>query len=149
MIAVDLSENGARVIALVGAREHILKSRIFGRLCTGLRHFRRVSPSRRASYIRFFERRYMKLKEVLALAKVTLSVDSAERILSFYRPAVIIVDDKLFRRLGHGTKIRESAPKPRYMDDLMAIADNLANYLRILQSKNTKKFQQVTQRITK
>lgn len=91
----------------------------------------------------------MKLKEVLALAKVTLSIDNAERILSFYSPAVIIVDDKLFRRLGHGTKIRESAPKPRYMDDLMAIADNLANYFRLVLRNNPRLFQKELKRFEK
>ena len=44
VIAID--ESGS-VIAVVGAEEHILKSRDFSRLCSGLKHFRRVGSDRK------------------------------------------------------------------------------------------------------
>jgi len=130
-------------------REHVLKSRVFGRLCTGLRHFRRVSSSRRASYLRFFSRRYSKLREVIDLARVVQSIDAVESLLHRYRPALIIVDNKLSRYISYEPKVLESEPKPKYMNNLITITDNLANYFRILLKNNPKRFREELRRFEK
>ena len=142
MIAIDLSEDGPRVVAVVGARASILKTRVFGNLCSGLEHYRRVPSWRKKRYLKFFERRYSKLKEFLSIARVALSLDEVNRIASFLDPGLAIVDDKLFNSISVEPKIRESDPKPRYMDNLFTIADNLANYFRILLKNNPKKFRE-------
>ncbi len=125
---------------MVGVREHVLKSRMFGRLCVGLRHFRRVSSNRKAAYLRFFVRRYSKLREVLDLVRIVRSVDEVEGILRRYGPALVIIDDKLSRHVSYEPRVLESAPKPKYMNNLITIADNLANHFRILLKEKPRKF---------
>ena len=56
--------------------------------------------------------------------------------------AIAIIDDKLYNKINTITKIKESNPKPRYMENLITIADNLANYFRILLKDNPRKFRE-------
>lgn len=137
-----MSEDGPRVIALVGARANILKTRVFGNLCSGLKHYRRVPSWRKKRYLKFFERRYSRLKEFLSVARVALSLDEVNRIASSLDLGLAIVDDKLFNSIDVEPRIRESDPKPRYVDNLFTVADNLANYFRILLKNNPKKLRE-------
>ena len=41
MIAIDLSEDGAKAIALVNGRGHVLKSRVFSTPYIGLKRYER------------------------------------------------------------------------------------------------------------
>ncbi|MCD6300492.1 MAG: hypothetical protein J7L82_00285 [Staphylothermus sp.] len=140
IIAVDRSENGGRVIAVVGADEHVLKSRVFGQYCAGLKHFRRVPSRRKSMYIRFFEKRFMKLSRVLEVVRIVKTVSKVNEIIQLYRPVLVIVDDKLSKNINHKHIVLESSPKPLYMDELMTIADNLANYFRLILKNNPKKY---------
>ncbi len=136
---------------MVGAREYIVKSRVFGRACSGLRHFRRVGSDRKTRYLESFRKRYAELKSLLEVAKIFLSVEELRRFVDGISPrvAIAIVDDKLYNAIGVETKIREGSPKPRYMDNLMIIADNLANYFRILLRNNPGKFREELRRFEK
>lgn len=149
MIAIDLSEDGPRVIALVGARESILKTRVVGNLCSGLEHYRRVPSWRKARYLKFFEKRYMRLKVFLDIARIVFFPSEAERILFTARPGLAIVDNKLMNTITYEPKIPESAPKPRYLDNLVTIADNLANYFRILLKNDPRRFRDTLRRFEK
>ena len=136
---------------MVGAREHIVKSRRFGRMCTGLKHFRRVGSDRRFRYLNTFEKKYAKLKELLDVARIFLSV---RELLYFTNrialsTALAIIDDKLYEVVEIEPKIREGSPKPRYMKNLITIANNLANYFRILLKNNPKKFREKLRRFEK
>ena len=144
-----MSEDSPRVIAVVGARASVIKTRVFGNLCSGLEHYRRVSSWRKTRYLRFFERRYSRLKEFLYVARVTLSLNEANRIAKSLNPGLVIIDNKLFNSIDVEPKIRESDPKPRYMDNLFAIADNLANYFRILLKNDPKKLREELRRFEK
>ena len=139
-----MSEDGPRVIALVGAREHVLKSRAFGRVCSGLRHFRRVGSDRKARYLDFFRRRYAKLKSLLEVVRIYLSVEELRRFINEISPlvAIAVVDDKLYNTINVEPKIREGSPKPGYMDNLVVIADNLANYFRLLLKNSPQRFRE-------
>ena len=99
--------------------------------------------------MRFFERRYSRPKEFLSVARVTPSLDEVNRIVSSLDLGLAIVDDKLFNSISIEPKIRESDPKPKYMDNLFTIADNLANYFRILLKNNPKKFREELRRFEK
>lgn len=146
-----MSEDGPRVIALVGAEEHVLKSRAFGRACSGLKHFRRVGSDRKARYLEFFRRRYAKLKNLLEVARIYLSVGELRQFADIVSPrvAIAVVDDKLYNIISVEPKIREGSPKPGYMDNLVVIADNLANYFRILLRNNPKMFREKLKRFEK
>ncbi len=109
VVAIDLSEDGPRVIALVGAREYVVKSRVFGRACSGLRYFRRVGSDRKTRYLESFRKRYAELKSLLEVAKIFLSVEELRRFVDGASPriAIAIVDDMLYNTISVETKIRE------------------------------------------
>jgi len=133
-MAIDISDD---VIVVVGAEEHILKSRDFSRLCGSLKRFRRVGSDRKQQYLKSFMRRYMRyLRDYLSVVRILRSVDDVNELIRKISPAVIVVDDKIYGILNHPVKIRESSPKPKYMDYLLLIADNLANYFRKLLKEN-------------
>ena len=149
MIAIDLSEDGAKVIALVGSRESILKSRTFSTLCIGLEHYRRVPSWRKARYMRFFEKRFLRLREFIDAARVVPSPSEVDRVLQIVRPGLVVVDNKLLRLVTYEPKIPESSPKPKYLENLMTIADNLANYFRLLLKNDPKRFKKELRRFEK
>ncbi len=59
-----------------------------------------------------------------------------------------ITDNKLFN-IDVEPKIRESDPKPRYMENLFTIADNLANYFRMLLKSDPKRLREELRRFEK
>ena len=69
MTAIDLSEDGPRVIALIGGREHVLKSRGFLYATSWVEHFRRVSPRRRG-YLRKFSRYFPRISQYLEHVRI-------------------------------------------------------------------------------
>ena len=134
---------------MVGASASLLKTRAFGNLCSGLEHYREVPSWRKTRYLKFFERRYSRLKSFLSVARVALSIDKVNGIIRSLHPGLTIVDNKLFNSIDVEPKIRESDPKPRYMDNLMIIADNLANYFRIILRNSPKRFREELERFEK
>ena len=149
VIAIDLSEDEPRVIALVGAREHVLKTRVVGNLCSGLEHYRKVPSWRKPRYLKFFEKRYVRLKPFLDIARIVFSPSEAERLLLSIRPSLVVVDNKLLKSIDYEPKIAEDAPKPRYLDKLITIADNLANYFRLILKNDPKQFREELKKFEK
>ena len=76
------------------------------------------------------------LRNYLSVVRILRSVDNVNELIKEISPAVIIVDDKIYGIFNQPVKIRESSPKPKYMDYLLLIADNLANYFRKLLKEN-------------
>ena len=76
-------------------------------------------------------------------------MDAVESLLHHYRPALIVIDNKLGRYISYEPKVLESEPKPKYMDNLITITDNLANYFRILLKNNPKRFREELRRFEK
>ncbi len=148
-----MSEDGPRIIALVGAREHILKSQRFTTIASTLKHFRKVSSSRKKTYLKAFTRRYARLYNYLEIARVlTYSVEAMNKInqlLSKIKPALSIVDDKLYSEVNYPVKLRESKVRKRHLENLVTITDNLANYFRVLLKDNPKKFREELRRFEK
>ena len=140
IVAVDVSVNGAYIIVLVGAREDVLKSRRFTRTCSMLKHFRRIGSDRKKQYMRTFIKRYQnRIKSLVEVVRVFDNVDELLDYLNSLNPALIIVDDKLYDKIVHHNKIREGSGKPKYMEYLVLLADNLANYVRIIKKSNPRK----------
>lgn len=139
ILAIDLSEDGPKVIALVGAKASVIKTRVFGNLCSGLEHYREVPSRMKVRYLRFFERRYLRLKDFLSIARVLLYIDKVNDVVRSLDLGLAVIDDKLFNSVDVEQKIRESDPKPRHIDNLFTIADNLANYFRILLKKEPRR----------
>ena len=52
----------------------------------------------------------------------------------------VIVDDKLYTVIEHPRRIKESKVREKHRRKLIIIADNLANYLRILLKDDPKKY---------
>ncbi len=134
---------------MVGAKASVLKTRTFGNLCSGLEHYRRVPSWRKKRYLKFFERRHLKLKGFLSIARVALSLDEASRAARSLSIGLAIIDNTLFNSIDVEPKIRESDPKPRYMENLFTIGDNLANYFRILLKSDPKRLREELRRFEK
>ncbi len=135
MVAVDAS--GAKVYAVVGVEEHVLKSVIVG-LAGWARHFREIPSRRKTGYLRRFPDRYKRLLPHLAVSRICLTLDCITRILQGLDVEKAVVDDKLLQRLSLGIEaIPESiAVRSRHYRILVTLADNLANYARILLERN-------------
>jgi len=136
VIAIDLSKDGYRVIAIVGAKEHVLKNRDFDRATTWVRHFREIGSDRKKRYLSTLPRRFKKIKQFLELSRICFDVPCAQSYVYRYRPLVILVDDKLFNNIDYPRKVRESKIKEHHRKRLMYLADNLANYFRIVLKDN-------------
>jgi len=65
VVAIDLSEDGRRVVALVGAKEHLLKDSKFLRVSKWLKHFREIGSDRKKAYLTLIPRRFEKVKPLL------------------------------------------------------------------------------------
>ncbi len=70
IVAIDLSEDGPRVIALVCSREHILMPRSLLYATSWLRHYREVPSRLKKSYLRRFNKHYPRITEYTLLARV-------------------------------------------------------------------------------
>lgn len=151
MIAIDLSEDGPRVIALVGAREHVLKSRGFLYATSWVEHFRRVSPRRRRGYLRKFSRYFPRISQYLEHVRIFREVNPLVRFVVMCRPAVILIDDKLAKHVQNidALIVPESHIRLKHHVRLMLVADNLANYFRILLKNDPKRFRDELRRFEK
>lgn len=144
IVAVDVSESPSKrdklrivTYALVGAEEHVLKSVIVG-LANWAKHFRRIPSYEKQNYLRRFPERYRKILPYLSLSKVCLSIHCIFDILDKVRSELefIIVDDRLARelkRLNVDMRLESQVLKvKKHLCVLKTLADNLANYARIL-----------------
>ena len=99
--------------------------------------------------MRFFEKRFLRLREFIDVARVVLNPNEVDGVLQVVRPGLVVVDNKLLRLIAYEPKIPESSPKPRCLENLMTIADNLANYFRILLKNSPKRFKEELRRFEK
>lgn len=117
VVAIDLSEDGSGIIALVGAREHVLKSHEFSTIAATLKHYRTVQSKRKHSYIKAFPRRYLKLYKYIEIARVYIytpnTLREVNRLLQKLEPALVIVDDKLHDQVDYPEKQKRGEGKPR------------------------------------
>ena len=149
MAAVDLSEDGPRVIAVVAAREHVLKSSSFVKQLSRLKHVREVGSDRKARYISLVPRRVEKVLGLLEAVKICRDVACVEDTLRRLNPVVVLVDDKLFNSIGYPRKVRESSVRETHRRKLILLADNLANYFRVLLKNDPRRFREELRRLEK
>ena len=142
VVAIDLSEDGPRVTALVGAREHVVKSRGFLYHAAWVKHFREVPSHRKSSYMRRLPRRFAVLKRYLALVRIALDVEALVRVIASHRPSLVLVDNKLLKyvRIEGAKVVPENRVIYRHHTVLMLLADNLANYFRLLLKNDPRRF---------
>lgn len=149
MIAIDLSEDGPRIVALVGAREHVLKDGRFLRVSKWLKHFREIGSDRKKVYSTLLPRRFEKVKPLLDVVKIRFNVSEVQVLLEGLKPLLVIVDDKLYNEVEYPRKVKESRIKERHRRKLVLIADNIANYFRILYNNNPRRFREELERFEK
>jgi len=144
VVAVDLS--GGSVIAVIGVREYVLKHPAFSRITSMLKYYREIGGGKKRSYIRAFPRRYMKLKPYLEVVKIyTYSRDTINQVNELLHetcPSVAIVDDRIFNTITYPKKVQEGKVSKDYLKRLVNLADNLANYFRMLLKNNPERFQE-------
>ncbi len=151
VIAIDLSEDGPRVVALVGAREHVLKSRGFLYATSWIKHFREIPSRMKVSYLRKFVRHYPRISRFLTHVKILREASYLPSFVEQVKPSLILVDNKLVKHVENlGIYIvTENSVRYRHHERLMLLADNLANYFRILLKSDPKRFREELRRFEK
>ena len=104
-------------------------------------------------YIRAFPKRYSKLYSYIEVARVFTETSSATEtintLLISFRPALVIVDDKIYNTVNYPNKVRESLARRKHEIYLRRVADNLANYFRILLRDNPRRFREELRKFEK
>ncbi|RLB79811.1 MAG: hypothetical protein DRH17_13110 [Deltaproteobacteria bacterium] len=123
-----------RVIALVGAREHILKRREFLDYTSWLVHFRELHPRKKRSYLAKFPKRFSKISNHLLYVRIFRYENELQNFVNQLEPAVLLVDDKLLNLFQETNTpiVPEKNIRYKHHERLMLLADNLANYFRII-----------------
>ncbi len=129
-VFIDRSE---KVYALIAVEEANLKEAI--RELGWVVHFRELGKMEKKGFLGAFPRRFQKIKRHIAYARFTLSLEDVHRFLASIeqRCHVIYCDDSIYdwlKKKGHNP-IPESR-MPNKFRQLMLLADNLANYCRIV-----------------
>ncbi|MCD6488611.1 MAG: hypothetical protein J7K21_05240 [Desulfurococcales archaeon] len=120
-----------------------------------LKHYRRIQSRRKRSYIKAFPRRYLKLLKYLEIARIYVyssrALEEINMLLQELEPTLVIVDDKLYRQISYSEKYkrREGEAVRKHEEYLKKLADNLANYFRILLKENPRKFNEELKRFKK
>ena len=154
MIAIDLSEDGASIVALVGVEDHVLKSRKFQRLVSWAKHYREIGSNKKRRYLERFPQRYAKILSYIEVSRIYFSYADLDKDLRrIGKPvAVILIDDKLVNKVTTPSRaivIAESRIKYRHHRQLMALADNLANYFRVLLGSKPSQLRKELEKLTK
>ena len=135
-MAIDLSEDNAKVIAVIGIQEHILKQdTLMG--CTWIKHFRRIPSRRKKSYLRAFERRFKRILKYIEISRV-FTMDNKDKLIILIKelkPSLIIIDNKLYQLIEYRNKLAENRIKSKHLKTIMLLADNFANYARYMISE--------------
>ena len=151
VVAIDLSEDGATIIAVVSAREHVLKRSEFLNHTSWVVHFRKLHPRRKHSYLAKLPKRFSKITRYLLYVRIFVSENEMLEFIVRLRPSVILVDDKLLDKVKEVNTLIIPEKNIRYKHHrrLMLLADNLANYFRILLKEKPKKFREEFKRFKK
>ncbi len=93
IVAIDRSENGGKVIVVIGASEHVLKREVVRR-ASWVKHFRRIPSAEKKAYMRRFPSRFDKIRRYLSIIRIFRSIDKVNKLINALSPGLVIVDDK-------------------------------------------------------
>ena len=115
------------------------------------RHYRELPSERKRGYLRRFPKRYQKLLPYLAVSRVCLTLECVTRLLESLDTEKVIVDDSLLPKLGisANTLPESSAVRSKHYRVLVTLADNLANYARVILEENPTKAHQAIKQLEK
>jgi len=130
-----------------------LKEPSFARKASGLKHFREIGSDRKRMYLKAFPRRFERLKQHLEIVKVLIYGEESIKYIDDYlrrvRPSLVVVDDHLYHLISYPNKLVEGKTRRDDLRRLVVIADNLANYFRILLKSDPRKFREELRRFEK
>lgn len=153
VIAIDVSRDGVTVIAVVGVEEHVLKSSSFLYLTSWAKHYREIPSHRKNSYMKRFPARFSKILPLLSLVRIYLTVDDVKQVLQTRKPVLVLIDDKLVKHVENTLTniliIPEKNIKYKHHEVLITLADNLANYFRVLLNTNPRKLRKELEKFEK
>jgi len=112
----------------VAAREHVVKSRGFLIRASWVKHIADLPRWEKALYLRKLPERFSKLREFLEYVRLLNDLDSCSDFVKRLRPAVLIVDPKLYTYIDYPRKIPENRISRRHERVLALLADNVAYY---------------------
>ncbi|RLG87241.1 MAG: hypothetical protein DRO39_01010 [Thermoprotei archaeon] len=128
-----------------------MKTKGFLYATSWIEHFRRVSPRRRRGYLRKFSRYFTRISQYLEHTRIFRETNALARFIELHNPAVVLIDNKLVNNVQHinALIIPESLIRLRHHARLMLVADNLANYFRIVLRDRPKIFREELKRFEK
>lgn len=130
-----------------------MKNPAFSRTTSMLKHYREVGSDRKRSYIRAFPRRYFKIRCYLEIARVLTysptNIKRMNRMLYKLQPDPAIIDDKMYNSVTYPKKVREGDVHKKHLKRLVLVADNLANYFRLVLENNPAMFREELGRFEK
>jgi len=116
-----------------------------------MKHFREVSSRMKAGYLRRFVKHYPRMSQLLTYVRIIRDVDYLADLVRQMKPSLVLVDNKLAKYVNNlGVYlVSEDNIKYMYHRRLMLIADNLANYFRILLKTDPRNFEEEVRRFEK
>ena len=126
-----------------------MKSKRFYRATTWVKHFREIGSLLVRAYLAALPRRFERVRDYIDVVRVCLDIKCVQEHIDSVNPLVVLVDDKLFTSIEHPRKVRESRVKESHRKKLMMLADNLANYFRVLLKNNPRRFREELRRLEK
>jgi len=113
----------------VAAWEHVVKRCSFLSRASWVKYVADLPRWEKALYLRKFPERFSKLMEFLEYVKWFNDLDNCSNLIDRLRPAVLIVDPKLYTYINYPRKIPEHRVSRRYEKVLALLADNVAYYV--------------------
>jgi len=138
----------------VGAREHVLKNPRFLYHAGWTKHFREIPSHRKRSYIKRFPTRFSKIKRYFTVVRIATSINECLEVVRNIRAPVLIIDDKIMLYVRNilpeeVVMIPEGNVQYRHHKLLLTIADNLANYFRLILKTSPRRFREELERFEK
>ena len=115
------------------------------------KHFREIPSGRKRGYLRRFPQRYQKLLPYLAVSRICLTLECVASLLRGLNIEKAVIDDKLIPRLDVPASVlpESKATRNTHYRILVTLADNLANYARVMLGETPTKAVQAIKQLEK
>ncbi len=93
-----------------------------------VRHVADLSKCEKTRYLHLLPTRFRKVKPYLSIVKAFSNLLPCNNLINHLKPAVVLVDDKLYQHVSYPRKVRESRAREKHRKKLILLADNVAYY---------------------
>ena len=93
-----------------------------------MKHVADLPRREKTVYLHRLPERLSKVLDMLAYVRVFNSVDRCSSFIETLNPLLVLVDDRLYSRIQHPRRVRESRVRETHRRRLVMLADNIAYY---------------------